>query len=535
MLRIVVAMFFTVLLCSSSAFAEKHAVLIGINDYLTVQPLYGPVNDVQYFKNILVKEYGFAAKNIRTLINSEATKGNIMQCLRNLTKTTQKGDFIFIYFSGHGTSHSDAKKNYLPIGNGTGAIVPYDVVIDANNPEKVISSLIVGKYDLRPIIGELDKDRRLFVVFDSCFSGNAVREFRQTEGMVGIDKFINIAGVTDAKSPQWSGSKDPPYPYRNTIFISAADETTKAKDLPGRKTTDGIAHGALTNAIIKGFKDNMATYEELYRYVKEDTTRHGHTPKLLNPKAMDINTPVFERRVTANRPQWPGVVLSGGDLKVKLELRDGKSRSSNLAESVVSVKGVKLVKQEKDYDLLIADDKGPYILYLPNGDKLYVAANVEDVVKRVERYARVCELLALLSTEHRFNVFLKVGATDRSVLKDGETLDFTIKSEEDVSVVLLNVDADGFVTVLLPKANAESSHNHLLKGIPRAFKELGRIKEPFGSEFIKVFAFKGKADGFDRFADKTMDPSSEDFIALFNLIKGRTDWTETKSQIVTIQ
>ena len=33
----------------------------------------------------------------------------------------------------------------------------------------------VGRWHLRPVLQELEKDREIFVVMDSCYSGNAVR------------------------------------------------------------------------------------------------------------------------------------------------------------------------------------------------------------------------------------------------------------------------------------------------------------------------------------------------------------------------
>ncbi|MBV6343685.1 DUF4384 domain-containing protein, partial [Candidatus Magnetobacterium casense] len=392
----------------------------------------------------------------------------------------------------------------LPIGTTTGAIVPYDVAADSMNAEKIIASLIVGRTDLRPVIGELDKDRKLFVVFDSCFSGNAVRTVKNPKG---IKKNTAIPGFTDTPSPPWSGSKDTGYPYRNTIYISASEDNTTARDLDdGSGTFDNKAHGALTNAIVKGLQgkadtnnDGVVTYEELHKYAKADTNDYAQTPQLLHPKDMAVNTPVFGKRGaaataqgTVNRPSRQGIVSSKGALKVKLEFKGGDSQSSNLDSSLESLKGVKMVRNEKDYDLLITNDKGPYTLYISSGDKLYEAASAEDVVKRVERYVKVRELVTLSHQGQKFNVFLKIGGTkDKIVFRKGEVLDFTIKSEEDAYVVLLNVDAEGFVTVLVPQTGNELSSAQVSKGKSLEFKELGKIAPPFGSEFMKVFAFRG--------------------------------------------
>ncbi|MBF0538289.1 MAG: caspase family protein [Nitrospirae bacterium] len=519
------------------SYAKRYAVLIGISEYKEVNMLEGPVNDVRDVRDMLVRDYRFASNNVKTLINEEATKDSIMKSLKHLKNNTRAGDFIFIYFSGHGTSSYDDVLNNPPIGNSTGALVPYDFYADKNDMDKLISSLIIGRRDIKPIISELDRDRKLFVVFDSCFSGNTVRSVRKP---AGISKYLPIGALKDKHVSPFTQRRNEPYPYRNTIYISASNEEYTASDLGGG-TFDNRPHGVLTNAIIKGLggkglkaeadtnNDGIVTYEELYNYVKKDTNNHNQIPQLLRHADMAINIPVFEGRAAVNKPHPGGIVSSKGNLRVKLE---NKSISSPIGVKLKPLNGVELAKD--NYDLLITkEEEGPYSIYLPSGDRLYNASSVDDAVRRVARYVKVRELVTLANQGQRFNVFLKVGSgDDKAVFSNGELLDFTIKSEEDVYVVLLNVDAKGFVTVLLPESN--SPFAHVSEGVAREFKELGNITPPLGSEFMKVFAFRNKVDGFIGFAGKTIDPSSDDFVTLFDLIKAQKDWAEATHQIVTV-
>ncbi|MBF0344947.1 MAG: caspase family protein [Nitrospirae bacterium] len=543
--QIIVSLVFTALLCTAPGIssAEKYAVLIGISNYKPpVPPLLGPVNDVMSIKDLLTKDYGFAIGNIKTLSDSEATKASILQSLSELTKNTQKGDFIFIYFSGHGTSQYDSKM-MIPIGNSTEAIAPFDVIATGNDKDKIISSLIVGKTDLRPIISELDKDRRVFVVFDSCFSGNSVRDIVVERGPIKHLHIPELTGTQDSANAHVlkAGDSQEKYPYKNTIYISASDETTQARDLrDGYLTFDGKPHGALTNAIIKGLRgeadtnnDGVVTYEELYQFVITDTGRFAHVPLLLSPNNTAINTPVFEKRLTVYHAQ-KGIAYSKGDFRVKLGFDDDSDRESrytDIGTRLLTIKGVKLVRNE--YELLISNKSGHYRLYLPSGDKLYEASDLEDAIKRVTRYVKVRKLVTLSNQSQKFNVYINVGGTNsRSVFKNVESLDFTIKSEEDAYIVLLNVDAAGYVTVLLPKSG--DSGTPVKKGIINEFKGLGKIEPPFGAEFIKVFAYKDKVDGIDRVIGKTIDPSSDDFVKLLDIITDQKGWAEATRQIVTV-
>jgi len=173
---------------ASPAMAARYALLVGVADYPNVTRLYGPANDVASLKELLAARYNLPVANITTLVNNWATKKNILKALSDLKDRTRAGDFIFFYFSGHGTSSFD-REAALDMGNSTGAIIPYDFSPAPGNPRKTLERLIIGRRDLQPVLLELDKDRSLFVVFDSCYSGNAVRAIRSGRG---IPKFVPL-------------------------------------------------------------------------------------------------------------------------------------------------------------------------------------------------------------------------------------------------------------------------------------------------------------------------------------------------------
>ncbi|MBF0118556.1 MAG: caspase family protein [Desulfobacterales bacterium] len=100
----------------------KHAVLIGIKEYQLprLNNLKGTVNDVISIKEMLMANYGFESSNIKTLIDNQATRSSILEATNNLKLTTKPNDFVFIYFSGHGTSSAQ-----LPMEQYTGGLFLY--------------------------------------------------------------------------------------------------------------------------------------------------------------------------------------------------------------------------------------------------------------------------------------------------------------------------------------------------------------------------------------------------------------------------
>lgn len=82
----------------------KYALLIGIDEYAHFPKLGGCANDVGLMKEVLTHKCDFAEKNVRTLLNAEATCANIWQALTDLSHQATPADTIFVHYSGHSGS-----------------------------------------------------------------------------------------------------------------------------------------------------------------------------------------------------------------------------------------------------------------------------------------------------------------------------------------------------------------------------------------------------------------------------------------------
>jgi metacaspase-1 len=86
---------------------KKKALLVGINDYEQISDLRGCHNDVTNVRNILKQYFGFTNKDIRVLLDSRATRENVLARMEWLSEGMKKGDKIFFHFSGHGSQIRD--------------------------------------------------------------------------------------------------------------------------------------------------------------------------------------------------------------------------------------------------------------------------------------------------------------------------------------------------------------------------------------------------------------------------------------------
>ena len=493
--------------------------------------LEGPPHDIKALQTALTGKWGFEPRNVKVILDREATKANILGALDGLATTTKPADFVFIYFSGHGTSSFE--RSDLGLDGNTGAMVPADFNLEAPD---LRSGLVVGSRDVRPRLEKLDKDREVFVVFDSCYSGAAVRSLRA----VGKPRYVPMPTralpppATVAAEEEFGAmtAKSPAYPYANVLYISAASKSEAARDVTtadiqgGRaKTVDGRPHGALTNALLEGLSgasdtnhDGATSYGELYDYIRDKVTEgFPQQPQLLLPEAKASalrSAPVMRSfSVAPAAPPRPPAAAGGptapptGSFRVRLE-----KVPAPVEQKIRGLRGVTVGTGA--YDLLVALDRDTYTLYHGSGDVLasMPGAMSGDVVERVGRQAAVQELIDLSFPGQDFNVGVKIPGNRGFLIKDAPfSIEFS--GEKPAHILLLNIDAAGKVGVLYPYEVSE-----LAPTTSGGFSDL-KVSPPFGTEYLKVFAFREKPAGFDKWRDAKFLPTGPELGQLLQMIK----------------
>ena len=525
-----------VCLVSAVSQAENHALLIGIGNYKQ-RTLEGPAYDVAALKGVLLEHYDFLSSNIRTLVNQEAGKFRILSEMQRLVQISRPGDRVFIYFSGHGTSRRDELLS-LPLPHASGALVPADFKWDPyQSIDTQVSQLIVGKRDLRPILAQLDQDRQVLVVFDTCFSGNTVRGIGEPES-VGVDRYIPLDSKSVFSEEQHIGSfaenlkLDEPYPYQNIFYISASTENETAKDIRTDllylyPTIDGKPHGVLTDSLLRVLggqtpvdtnNDGRWSQIELYKAVRSEVQRRfRQTPQAL-PKEGDNAVRIYDRSF---------FVRSAGSIAPADEMPTGSKSGlkilvaddlSNLRALVSQIEGVRIV--EKDPDLILVKEQSDIVLALPNRHPLcrFTSFESQRVLDRIRRHLRIQPLIDLSYPKQQFNVSLElIGPYQKSIIREEERFGFEIHTEKAVHVLLIDIDPAGAVHVLYPFDNTELQP--IAPGVRKILAGKCRAFWPFGTETLKLFAFLYRPDGFETLMGRQdLYPGSPGFETLEKMV-----------------
>jgi hypothetical protein len=497
---------------------RRHALLIGISKYV-VKSLEGPQYDVRTLAAVLRDQYKF--DSVEIVQDAQATKQGILQAIDALQTRTAPGDFVLVYYSGHGTSALDRRLRMPGLSSNTGALLPSDFTRSGTDKE-LLGKVIIGNRDLRPRFERLEATRDVVVIFDSCYSANTARSMGMDDGSTSRampwDALVDVpssrsggeALFPDDDQPSPWGEKTStlePYPYKRTIYLAASGVGEEAQDIPARRlprypTLDGLPHGAFTNALLKGLAgyantngDDTLTYRELFEFTRAEVTRQfPHTPQVSAPVGGDnlLDRPVFARKGVA-RPV--STAAAAGPLRILLKPGAGPELTAALS----GIARTSLVPAGA-HDLRIEPRPGGALVLHGSGDRLFEfegapALVAQQVAARVRRQAGVHPLLNMTFPSQMFNIGMQLPIL-RGYLLVGERQMLRIDSELHAFLVILNIDAEGKVFVLYPRSGEELKHTTAGLNL----EIYADPNYPTGTEFIKVFAFEQRPPGIEGFS-----------------------------------
>ena len=145
---------------------RKRALLVGINEYANpAQNLEGCLNDV-FLMSALLQESGFAAEDIRIVLDGRATHEAVRERLEWLLDDAKDGDLRFFYYSGHG-----AQFPAYGIGDRIDRLDETLVLHDFDwTRERAFTD-----DDFYALYSQLPYKLRFVTIFDCCHSGGMTR------------------------------------------------------------------------------------------------------------------------------------------------------------------------------------------------------------------------------------------------------------------------------------------------------------------------------------------------------------------------
>ncbi len=230
------------LLADSSSHAvdnTKWLFAIAIENYEYTDPVAYSTNSAKQFKAVMKKRLGIPEKNIRMLVNRDATTGKISHDLNDLVSHVKAGDTIYFYYSGHG----------IPVPAQENA--PYLLAQDMS-PAYVADD---ERFKMQTIYMSLSKSKASKVVafVDSCFSG-------------GNDNQALVKGVAATRLKPKSVTFD----KQKMLVISAGSGTQYSNKY------DEKSNRLFSYYVMRGLIKNNADTQRLYDYVKSNVQEKSY-------------------------------------------------------------------------------------------------------------------------------------------------------------------------------------------------------------------------------------------------------------------
>jgi hypothetical protein len=140
-------------------YANSSALVVGINKYRHVGPLEIARADAEAIRDVLINEFAFPKKNVRILLDAQATRDRIMdEFLEN--ERLSPDDRLIFFFAGHGHTV-----------DGSRGAIGYLVPVDGDLKSK--SSLI--RWDELTRNADIIPAKHIWFIMDACYSGLAMQ------------------------------------------------------------------------------------------------------------------------------------------------------------------------------------------------------------------------------------------------------------------------------------------------------------------------------------------------------------------------
>ena len=142
-------------------YRDSHALVIGIDGYGQWPRLAHAVRDAQAIEAALVKQLGFPAGNVTTLLDGQASRANILRALNDKLANplrVKRDDRVFVFFAGHGATRR------LPSGREVGYLIP----ADAGAGDLATDGISMPQ--LQEVAEAISAKHVLFIL-DACYSG----------------------------------------------------------------------------------------------------------------------------------------------------------------------------------------------------------------------------------------------------------------------------------------------------------------------------------------------------------------------------
>ncbi len=348
--------FLGTMIATAAEARENYALIAAVSDYPNLDQKYwlkGPKNDAVLVRDYLLQSapVPFTSQNIKVLGSGEglelATHDAILRELAAIAAKAQKGDFVFLQFSGHG-SYQPAESDETEQDGRDEIFLAADTKMAEDGP--LLPNVITDNEFAEAFTAIRKTGATLWLVFDSCHSGTitrgapgeddlVMREIKPSDLGIPEDAFANAApeqtDATQRAVPLSAEVYEADSSMGDMIAFFAAQSTEQTPERPYEITlADGSVvkqnYGVFTHTIFSAVAKNPG---QTYRQLAQTVLASYAAENMLKPTPLfegALDMPVFGNEDAANVAQWPTVVGSDKSLTISAGQLHGLDKGTKL-------------------------------------------------------------------------------------------------------------------------------------------------------------------------------------------------------------
>jgi len=499
------------------------ALLIGVNKYKHVRDLRGAVNDVHNIKRLLIKSFNFLndEKHIKVLIDEQATRRGIIAAIKkHLIAKVDHNSIVVLHYSGHGSQIKDVSgdeddgydETIVPHDSGRDPHPNKDITDDELNQLlaelTAITPNVTFIFDschsgtatrasglartvpsddrtlpnnnTREIVAVANKIRSndtAYVLISGSAADEESLELRkngQTFGAMSwflVDQikqsganitYRDVMDVVRAKvsskypsqHPQLEGAGRDRLVFNTQSVVAKPYVLAKQKDSKTIILNAGQVHGVSQGSIYDVFPPGEKQFNVPSRKIAKIKVVQTYSIQS-HAEIIDGNSIPDASRAIENQHYYPNQVL-----KVFLKNEGASKILSEIKKALSSFKHIKIVQEERDYDLLLREHAGHIITEA--GDPTEISpriltsnANViKDTVKQVTQWGKWFNVLNIKNNNPQLNIKFNIETPSKTEeILEGTEFNITIKnnSKQRLYLALIDLSSDGQIGLVFPK------------------------------------------------------------------------------------
>jgi len=288
--------------CPRAIAADTFGLVIGIDDYQHINKLQGAVNDARDIADALRTA---GARDVRTLLDREATRDRVLTTWRELIGRARPGDVLVVSYAGHGAQEPErvagSEEDHLD-----------EVVLLAGfDPDGAESYERIPDDDINQLLKESGQLNVLFVA-DACHSGTMTRSFGPTAARPTV-RYYEYGAIEDDHLP-------PPRPtaaairesdLKHVVFLAGVTDDRVVPEVRIGREKRGALSWSVAQALrgeADADRDGVLTKGELETFVLENVRMKtsGQQYPVVSPSGQEQRPLLRTSAATASVPPEEG-------------------------------------------------------------------------------------------------------------------------------------------------------------------------------------------------------------------------------------